>query len=224
MKTCTKCGDTKDITEFHRAAAQPDGYRSNCKLCRLQHATDYRNSDAGKKVIADYNNSDAGKKVIADYWNSDAGKKVRDDYNNSDTGKKVRDDYNNSDAGKKVRDDYNNSDARKKARDDYEKNSRDAHKLTIRQLARNAERSKKGTLSRAEFCECCRILGRSYPSPDHLTRHHESYGKPGDYRYAEYVIYVCRPCHNVLDDTNDVDTRDLGADWRESALERWLEA
>lgn len=32
-KVCTKCGEDKDVTEFHRHS-QNNGYRPQCKLCR----------------------------------------------------------------------------------------------------------------------------------------------------------------------------------------------
>ena len=34
MKVCTKCGEKKDYTEFHKDKASKDGYRSACKKCR----------------------------------------------------------------------------------------------------------------------------------------------------------------------------------------------
>lgn len=33
-KTCTKCGEGKPLTEFHRAARYTDGHRQQCKTCR----------------------------------------------------------------------------------------------------------------------------------------------------------------------------------------------
>ena len=35
MKRCTKCGELKPLTEFHRAAGTRDGYRPDCKRCNL---------------------------------------------------------------------------------------------------------------------------------------------------------------------------------------------
>ncbi len=34
MKTCTKCGETKALTEFHKKKASRDGLRTQCKSCR----------------------------------------------------------------------------------------------------------------------------------------------------------------------------------------------
>lgn len=33
MKTCTKCGISKDESEFHKDSKNPDGLRSRCKIC-----------------------------------------------------------------------------------------------------------------------------------------------------------------------------------------------
>jgi hypothetical protein len=47
-KTCTKCGETKPLSEFHRAAKGKDGTRPDCKMCvNAQHAA-YRRDHPGK--------------------------------------------------------------------------------------------------------------------------------------------------------------------------------
>lgn len=33
MKTCTKCGETKNVSEFNKSIARKDGYVSHCKQC-----------------------------------------------------------------------------------------------------------------------------------------------------------------------------------------------
>jgi hypothetical protein len=35
VKPCKKCGETKPLSEFYRAAGMRDGYRSECKVCHL---------------------------------------------------------------------------------------------------------------------------------------------------------------------------------------------
>lgn len=37
-KTCTKCGETKPLTEFHRNRKAPDGLSWNCKECNRAQA------------------------------------------------------------------------------------------------------------------------------------------------------------------------------------------
>ena len=56
MKTCSKCGETKPRTEFHKASGKKDGLRSRCKQCVNTDAAAYRleNPDALKKTHAAY--------------------------------------------------------------------------------------------------------------------------------------------------------------------------
>ncbi|MFN8194211.1 MAG: hypothetical protein U0R80_08000 [Nocardioidaceae bacterium] len=36
MKTCTKCGEAKPLTEFYANAGARDGRRNDCKACVLE--------------------------------------------------------------------------------------------------------------------------------------------------------------------------------------------
>lgn len=40
MKTCTKCGEIKELSEFRRATGAPDGHRPDCKKCSKVHDPD----------------------------------------------------------------------------------------------------------------------------------------------------------------------------------------
>lgn len=42
MKTCTKCGETKELTEFHRNKRSKDGRGTRCKSCSKQYYQDSR--------------------------------------------------------------------------------------------------------------------------------------------------------------------------------------
>ncbi len=37
MKTCTKCSEVKEPTEFYKRSRSPDGREAWCKVCRLAH-------------------------------------------------------------------------------------------------------------------------------------------------------------------------------------------
>ena len=41
MKTCTKCGETKELAEFHRDAKKHDGRRARCKTCLCEYKRQY---------------------------------------------------------------------------------------------------------------------------------------------------------------------------------------
>ena len=40
-KTCTKCGETKSLDDFHRDKRRPDGRRSDCKECGREYKRRY---------------------------------------------------------------------------------------------------------------------------------------------------------------------------------------
>lgn len=52
MKTCTRCGLEKNLTEFHKRAAMSDGHKSECKVCaRFYQKKRY---DSGETLSAVY--------------------------------------------------------------------------------------------------------------------------------------------------------------------------
>ena len=56
MKTCTKCGETKPTTEFHKNSSKRDGLYCHCKLCsREARVNRYNaNSEKAKQSAAAY--------------------------------------------------------------------------------------------------------------------------------------------------------------------------
>ena len=48
MKTCTKCGETKEFSEFHKSIARKDGYVSQCKQCSKDRKKNLKNDDVLK--------------------------------------------------------------------------------------------------------------------------------------------------------------------------------
>lgn len=49
-KTCTKCGEFKPFSEFHKKKSMKDGYRSACKMCTNAQNTAYRISNRDKCI------------------------------------------------------------------------------------------------------------------------------------------------------------------------------
>lgn len=47
MKTCTRCGEEKALTEFYFDKTN-NGYHSRCKLCRVELNAAYNRTDAGR--------------------------------------------------------------------------------------------------------------------------------------------------------------------------------
>lgn len=56
MKTCTKCRQLKELTEFNRGAPSKDGYRSLCKVCHREYSRKYyeEHKEQCLEVVKDY--------------------------------------------------------------------------------------------------------------------------------------------------------------------------
>jgi hypothetical protein len=69
MKKCSKCKNSKELTEFYKKSASKDGYRSECKECSKKY------SDENSEVIKEYRN-----KRYKELKNTDEYKKKRNKY------------------------------------------------------------------------------------------------------------------------------------------------
>jgi hypothetical protein len=62
MKTCSKCGCEKPLTEFYRAKGNKDGYSGRCKVCQTAENNAWKEANADKmrgyKKKWDENNKD----------------------------------------------------------------------------------------------------------------------------------------------------------------------
>lgn len=62
MKTCTKCKETKDLSNFTKDKQKHDGYRLWCKLCCKLNSSNYylKHKECIKTYYKDYyhNNKD----------------------------------------------------------------------------------------------------------------------------------------------------------------------
>jgi hypothetical protein len=68
-KKCSKCGEVKPVSEFHKRAASKDGYATRCKVCKKAENKAYRKTEKGKaqraKAQAKYNKTEKGKATSA---------------------------------------------------------------------------------------------------------------------------------------------------------------
>lgn len=52
MKTCTKCGETKALDEFHRDKRASDGLKAHCKACGCAYARNWNAANKDRKAEA----------------------------------------------------------------------------------------------------------------------------------------------------------------------------
>jgi len=88
MKKCSKCGETKDISEFHKSKQHSTGYKSQCKCCIKVSSLIYndKNKDAisVKHKLYYQENCSKLKKQNKEWRNSDKGKvKTKEYYHNN---------------------------------------------------------------------------------------------------------------------------------------------
>ena len=53
MKTCTKCGETKPLDDFHRHRSSADGRKARCRECRAEDKRRYREENRDKIAETD---------------------------------------------------------------------------------------------------------------------------------------------------------------------------
>lgn len=65
MKTCSRCSETKPLTEFHQRAGKPCGHVSACRACKAAMAADYRsrNPDATKARALAWHNANKERSI-----------------------------------------------------------------------------------------------------------------------------------------------------------------
>lgn len=86
-KRCSKCKQTKPISEFHKNPASHGGHINACKNCQHQQQKYYRQSTKGKSVRECYIKSEKGKTAYKRYEQSTKCKTQRKLYHRSKEGK-----------------------------------------------------------------------------------------------------------------------------------------
>lgn len=61
MKICTKCKQTKPLSEFHKDRSTKDNHRPDCKICSLKRIKEYSQTERGKAAHKRYYQSKKGK-------------------------------------------------------------------------------------------------------------------------------------------------------------------
>jgi hypothetical protein len=86
-KTCTKCGETKLLEEYHKKKTGKYGRKAQCKECVSEKMKAYEQSEKRKAKKKAYNQSEAGKAALKRYRESEAGKAALKAYRESEAGK-----------------------------------------------------------------------------------------------------------------------------------------
>lgn len=66
-KKCTKCGERKELAEFHCDRSRPDGRRSRCKLCHRAQVNQAARTNEGNAWQSNYNRSAPGRSAARRY-------------------------------------------------------------------------------------------------------------------------------------------------------------
>jgi len=80
MKSCSRCNETKPLSEFYKDRSKKDGLTGFCKSCMKTHQRTYRQTERGGAVhlksVLKYQQTPKGKAKIAKYLKSPRGKAV----------------------------------------------------------------------------------------------------------------------------------------------------
>jgi hypothetical protein len=107
-KTCTVCGETKLLKEYHKNKRGKYGRLARCKLCKKAYDKKYNQTEKKKASIKKYYQSEARKSYqkayMKAYNQSEAGKAKKKAYmkaySQTEAGKAAQKKYNQTEAGK----------------------------------------------------------------------------------------------------------------------------
>jgi hypothetical protein len=54
MKTCSKCGIEKPLTDFNKDKVKKDGLQYRCKTCNKKYLNEYNKTDKAKQSVLNY--------------------------------------------------------------------------------------------------------------------------------------------------------------------------
>ncbi len=89
LKRCSKCQESKPLTEFWRDKRWVDGHNTRCKTCLRNTGKKYRQSPKGKETTRKQRQSPAYVEAQLRYRKSEKGKVTQTTYNATPQGKTV---------------------------------------------------------------------------------------------------------------------------------------
>lgn len=204
MKTCTRCGETKPESEYHKAKKGKGGLTATCKECNSAYAKAWAQTPSGiaSKKAADerYKASENGKTKRTEYMRSAAMAEVRARYRETDAGQDALKRYRASEKRKEVLRRYYESGKGKQAINRYQQTEkgkesllRGVHKrrtamtLTICDLT--AEQWSEIQQRQDHRCAICGETKK-------LTRDHIISLSKGGQHTAANIQALCRSCNS----------------------------
>lgn len=67
-KICTKCKETKDISEFHKKSKAKDGLQPRCKSCTNTYLIKWQHANPDKVKASKFRRRDAEKAYQVNYY------------------------------------------------------------------------------------------------------------------------------------------------------------
>jgi hypothetical protein len=77
MKTCSKCKETKPLSEFYKHKKRKDGLNCWCKGCVKLHQKEYHKSEKYKEYQKEYQKSDKRREYLKEYYKSEKYKEYQ---------------------------------------------------------------------------------------------------------------------------------------------------
>jgi len=172
MKTCSKCKETKPLSEFYKNRSTKDGLQAYCKICQSKYQAKYQ-----KMYSQTERGRTAHKRAMARYLKTDKGAiltKARSrQYIQTEHGRTTRKRYSQSKKGKSIQ---------KIAQKHYRMGHLERRKAV--EAIRYAIIT--GKLCRPDSLQCCYC-----PKQAKEYHHHKGYAP----EHWLYVQPVCRDCH-----------------------------
>ena len=185
-KQCSKCKQTKPLSEFYKHPSAKDGHFGSCKECKKKYTSQYRKTEIGKTKIDKYWQSEKGKLVRKVYSQSAKGKASMYKYSQSDKREITKKRFLQSEKGKLYIKRCSQTEKRKAYQREFAKIDRIRH--PERHKARDAVKSmiKNGAIPKASALKC-----HNCPSQAKEYHHHNGYAQES---WLD-VIPVCKECH-----------------------------
>jgi hypothetical protein len=195
QKRCTKCGETKPLSEFYRNKRKPDGRHSWCKACMREYQAKYnqtakgRESQRGRSLR--YRQTAKGREAQRRHSQSEKARETKRRYQRSEKWRDYQRRWRTSEEGceyhRKYLRAYRQSDH---GREIYRKaNARQHAKYPKRRRARSAVAN---AIQASKIPPACMLTCADCGRPAQHY-HHESY----DREHWLDVIPLCRKCHTA---------------------------